>query len=431
MQGILHEFLNVSQLWRNAMLERVFKSEWIVQQLRSGPFADHIDDFVEGLTEQGYGLKNLPSRLGPISDFNRWLIAKRYSLEDLDESRIEEFIRYRVKRRPGSVRAGNIFTVNLLIAHLRDRRCLPPACPLPSENGEIQELILSYVQYLRGERGLCDSSIERFSNIARDFLLEVFETGEVCLERVTRRDILGFITRCGERFSSRGTQLVATALRSLLRFLVTTGAIASELAECIPSVRGWRAAHLPEFLTDKEVKQLLRTCDRRTAKGLRNYAMLLIMLRLGLRASEVLHLKLDDIDWRGGIIAVQGKRGRVETLPLPHDVGEALVAYIRRARPQCSSRNLFIRIRAPRRELNDSRSIGTIVRRALVAAGINSQSKGAHLLRYTAATRTLRQGAALFEVGDLLRHRSVDTTALYAKVDVTRLSEIATPWPTA
>ena len=219
--------------------------------------------------------------------------------------------------------------------------------------------------------------------------------------------------------------------RSFLQFLVMTGEIHCELAQCIPSLPGWRATHLPEFLTSDEVKRLLKTCDRRTLVGSRNYAILLLLVRLGLRASEVLNLTLDDLDWQRGELSVWCKGGKRSVFPLPHDVGEALVSYLRRARPRFSTRQVFIRVRAPYRGLRNPSNISSIVRRALFAAGINPKHKGAHLLRYTAATEALRAGATLYEVGDLLGHCSVDTTALYIKVDLARLSELAQPWPTA
>lgn len=412
------------------MLERVYKSRRMMQEFRQGPLGDHIDEFVSLLIEQGYSLKGLKRRLGPISDFNRWLINQGLKLQQLRESTIDEFVDYRTKRIPASVRRGGLRTLTQLIDLLRrDGRVPPPKPPAPSV-GPIERVLQSYSAYLRDEKGLATSWVKNCCRRAGDLLLKRFGEGPLELTNLTQNDVVSFLTCCGERYSSKHTQVIASALRSFLRFLRVNGNIGEGLAGCIPAVPAWRACHLPEFLTRKEVRLLLKTCKRRSAKGRRDYAILLLLVRLGLRASEVLHLTLDDIDWKGGEITIRGKGAQRVRLPLPCDVGEAIVAYIRWSRPACSCRNLFIRTRAPLRGLSNPSSISTIVRRAILAAGLNPQHKGAHLLRYTMATDCLRQGATLFEVGDLLGHCSSATTALYAKVDVARLSELALPWPT-
>ena len=191
----------------------------------------------------------------------------------------------------------------------------------------------------------------------------------------------------------------------------------------------WRAAYLPVFLVKSETKKLLRTCDRRTLKGRRNYAILLLLMHLGLRASEVLNLTLDNINWDMGELEIIGKGRKRRVLPLSDDVGTALTSYIRYARPKCLDRQVFIRSRAPYKSLGHPSSISMIVRKALIAAALKPQQMGALLLRYTAATETLRNGATLFEVGELLGHCSIDTTAIYTKIDVVALKELAKQWP--
>jgi len=221
---------------------------------------------------------------------------------------------------------------------------------------------------------------------------------------------------------------MVSSLRSFLQYLVMIGEIRAELANCIPAVPGWRAANLPVFLVKSESKKLLKTCDRRTTKGRRDYAILLLLMRLGLRASEVLNLTLDDINWDLGELNISGKGRKHRVLPLPVDVGKALAFYIRYVRPKCLYRQVFICVQPPYRCLGDSSTISTIVRRALIAADLHPRQKGAHLLRYTAAMDTLSNGATLFEVGELLGHCSIDTTAIYTKIDVAALRELAKPW---
>ena len=222
------------------------------------------------------------------------------------------------------------------------------------------------------------------------------------------------------------------ALRSFFRFLRWRGDIAIDLASSVPKVADWRLSALPKFLPADEVERLISCCPRGTVTGQRDYTLLLLLARLGLRAGEVVALTLDDIDWQAGELTVRGKGGREDRLPIPRDVGQAMATYLRQRRPRgCSTRRFFIRRRAPRRGFASSVAVCTIVRRALERAGIASPRKGAHLLRHSLATEMLRKGGSFAEIGEILRHRSVDTTAIYAKVDVTALQALAQPWPSA
>jgi len=296
-------------------------------------------------------------------------------------------------------------------------------------NKSIEAIIQAYEKYLDEDKGLCTSTILRNKNITRDFLYQQFGKNTFVSKKITQHIILTYIIKLKKHYKSKTIQSMVSALRSFLRYLVMIGKIRIELANCIPAVPGWRATHLPVFLVNSESKKLLKTCDRRTQKGRRNYAILLLLMRLGLRASEVLNLTLDDINWDLGELNINGKGRKYRVLPLPNDVGSALAFYIRYVRPACLDRQVFIRIQPPYRCLGDVSTIGTIVRRALIAAKLNPQQKGAHLLRYTAAMNTLSNGATLFEVGELLGHCSIDTTAIYTKIDVTALRELAKPWP--
>ena len=235
--------------------------------------------------------------------------------------------------------------------------------------------------------------------------------------------------RQARRYSSGRAKLFATALRSFFRFLLQRGAIAHDLAQAVPTVPNWRLTTLPRFMKAKDVDGPLQTCDRTTAKGQRDYAILLLLARLGLRAGEVAALTLDDLDWAAGELLIRGKSARHDRLPLPHEVGEALAIYLRHGRPPSAVRQVFIRMRAPRRGFSDGQAVGTIVRRTLVQAGLNPALKGAHLLRHSLATTLLHNGASLTEIGELLRHQNIETTRMYAKVDHGALRALALPWP--
>lgn len=293
----------------------------------------------------------------------------------------------------------------------------------------LETIVQAYGKYLDEDKGLCPVTILRNKQVIFDFLSKQFRKNPFIPKKISHKIVLTYIRKLKKRYKSKSIQLIVSALRSFLRYLVMIGKVRAELANCIPAVPGWRAAYLPVFLVKSESKKLLKTCDRRTTTGRRNYAILLLLLRLGLRASEVLNLTLDDISWDQGELNISGKGRKHRILPLPVDVGNALAFYIRYARPKCSVRQVFIRIQPPYRCLGNPSTISTIVRRALIVADLSPQQKGAHLLRYTAAMDTLSNGATLFEVGELLGHCSIDTTAIYTKIDVAALRELAKPWP--
>jgi site-specific recombinase XerD len=261
------------------------------------------------------------------------------------------------------------------------------------------------------------------------FLSEQFKNGKVKLSSLHATDVTGFVQRHARRLSPTRAKLLVGALRSFFRHLQQRGEISANLAACVPSVANWSFSALPRFLPAGAVQRVLQHCDQHTSVGKRNYAILLLLARLGLRACEVVALNLEDLDWDVGQITVKGKGGASVPLPLPSDVGEALAAYLRSGRPRCSSRRVFIRDRAPLTGFANSIAVSTLVMRALKKAGVNSARTGAHVFRHTLATDLLRQGCSLDEIGELLRHQSPNTTAIYAKVDLAALYTLALPWP--
>jgi len=293
----------------------------------------------------------------------------------------------------------------------------------------IETIVQAYGKYLDEDKGLCSVTILRNKQVIFDFLYKQFRKKPFIPKKISQKVILTYVRKLKKCYKPKSVQLIVSALRSFLRYLVMIGEIRAELANCIPAVPGWRSTHLPVFLVKSESKKLLKTCDRRTTTGRRNYAILILLLRLGLRASEVLNLTLDDINWDLGELNICGKGRKHRVLPLPVEVGNAIAFYIRYVRPKSLARQVFIRVQPPYKCLGNPSTISTIVRRALLAANLNPQQKGAHLLRYTAAMDTLSNGATLFEIGELLGHCSIDTTAIYTKIDVAALRELAKPWP--
>jgi site-specific recombinase XerD len=288
-------------------------------------------------------------------------------------------------------------------------------------------VIDSYVVYLTVERGLTAGTVRLYAQIASRCLDEWARLG-VDADALDAADVIGFVLAESKRSSTAVMKNVVTGLRSLLRFMFAKGLICRQLAAAVPSVAGWQMTSLPQALDPGQVRGLIASCDRETVVGRRDYAILLSLWRLGMRAGEVAALTLDDMDWRHGELVVRGKSRREERLPLPVDVGEALVASLRDRPSATAYVELFGRVRAPLGSLSTG-GIRWVVYSACDRAGV--VRVGPHVLRHTTATELLRSGSSLPEVAQVLRHRSVDTTAIYAKVDRVTLMAVAQPWPGA
>jgi site-specific recombinase XerD len=293
----------------------------------------------------------------------------------------------------------------------------------------VERCAQAFERYLREERGLVTATIVYYSSFIRCFLKDRFRTGPVALSRLCAGDVVGFVQRQAPLLHLRRAKLLTTALRSFLQYARYCGDLTVDLAAAVPVVANWSMTSLPRAIGPDQVRQLLAGVNRRTAIGRHDYAILLLLARLGLRSSEVLFLELDDINWSTGQLTVRGKRGRRSQLPLPVDVGKAMAAYLRRGRPESTSRRVFLRGRAPIRGIRGASGIGSIVRRCLRRAGVKAPTQGAHQFRHGLATEMLRQGASLSEIGEVLGHRDPQTTLIYAKVDIDALRELASPWP--
>lgn len=293
-----------------------------------------------------------------------------------------------------------------------------------------QQLAADYRRYLLEERGCSGWTLENYGRHIDRFVVQRFGTGPLKPSRLQARDIVAFVQNNPHRHSRGHTLQVVTALRSFLRFLHYRGYSASDLAQAVPAVAHWRMADLPKHLPAEAVQKVLDSCDPTTAVGRRNHAILLLLARLGLRAGEIIALQLEDIDWENAQLTIRSKKGRGwARLPLPADVGKALARYLEQGRPSCSCRNVFVRMVAPYERLSNSPVISVLTRNALKKAGVESARKGAHLFRHSLATAMLRQGASLDEIGQVLRHKDPDTTAIYAKVDLDALCRLAIVWP--
>jgi site-specific recombinase XerD len=388
----------------------------------TGPLERYAAGFVAELVEAGYRPNAAAVQLRLLKHLSGWLEQEQIDPGALREPQLERFRREHLAR-VASLRIGQGLV--RLLGYLRSLGVVPPAV-LPARS-TVEVLLDRYREHLLVERGVTVETARGYVDLVQPFVVTRVHDGELDLASLTPADVLGFVLAgCRDRPQRSGKMLV-TALRSLLVFLHVEGMIARPLAPVVPSVAFWRLQGLPRGLDADRVRALLESCDTDTANGRRDLAILSLLVRLGMRRGEVARLRLDDIDWRAGELLVRGKGPRVERLPLPSDVGEALVAYLRDGRPTgAETRAVFMRVRAPRAAMTPH-GITQVVVSASKRAGLEEVT--AHRLRHTAASELLRHGAPLREIGQLLRHRTELTTTIYAKVDRDRLRELALPWP--
>jgi site-specific recombinase XerD len=387
------------------------------------PLEDHLRTFAASLLDSGYRKRTIQDKLYLLSSLGWWFGHSKRGVSQLDEHLVEVFAKH--KRR---VHRADLTTLRQFVDHLRKLNVIPHPKLVP-DRSPLADILNAYGQYLRSERGLIPVTIREYQSYARKFLVERFQRSSLVLEALKARDIFDFVLRHCRSLRIKRAQLMTTAFRSFLRFLFQKGEIGTDLAASVPSVPDWRQAAVPKYLTPEEVQRVLGACNRRTASGRRDYVILLMLARLGLRAGEVVSLQLDDIDWRAGEILIRGKGLRHDRMPLPNDVGKALASYLRRDRPACQSRRVFVRMNAPHRGFAACATLPTIVRSAIERANLHPPSKGAHILRHSLATSMLRSGATMGEIGEVLRHRNLNTTEIYAKVDFNGLRSLAHPWP--
>ncbi len=395
-------------------------------RFQTGQLGIHLPAYANLLQQRGYTYEAGWEKIRQLRRFSRWLGRKKICVEMLDEQAIGRYLAARA--RNGAQPNGEGVTFNLMLQHLRQARIIT-AYSSAVEPSPAEAIILNYRQYLLSERSLGLATVDGYTAIIRRFLSGYFPDGKFEPQKLKAADINQHVQQATTRMGRRACQHMTTALRSLLRFLLMKGQLKINLANAVPKVASWRLSELPRYLESAEVEKILKVCDRRTGKGKRNYAILLLLARLGLRAGEVIKLKLDDIDWSAGEVCICGKGARIDRLPLLQDVGAAIADYLQKARPRCSSRCVFVHARAPYEGFaSPSNGISCLVRRALNRAKLNPPHKGAHILRHSLATRMLNNGASLLQIGQVLRHKTIQTTEIYAKVDLIALRKLAQPW---
>ena len=389
----------------------------------TGPLAPFQDAIWTDLLRRGYSPLSAKNLLRVTAHLSRWMDAEGLCPQDLTEDRLQAFISHRIDC--GYTCWRTLRGIEPILVPLRDQGMVPPPESPPEENTALAQLLREYETYLREHRGLAPSTTLHSLRTADRFFSDVGVCDLEAVGQLSTADISGFVLRQANSMAIGSAKLMVTDLRSLLRFLHMRG-LCDDLSAAAPAVAGHRLARLPRHIPWQEVQQLLDSCDLGTAVGKRDHAILLLLSRLGLRAGEVAALELSDMHWASAKILVRGKGSQYDWLPLPQDVGEAVVRYLQEARPPTTSRRVFLRAKAPFLDLSCG-AIKAVVRWASRRAHLPSRS--AHQLRHTAATQMLRAGVSLQGVAEVLRHQSLSTTAIYAKVDHLSLRPLARPWP--
>lgn len=391
-----------------------------------GVFEPYLESFTTKLTGLGYCTAVVRQKRAAVSTFARWAVAEGYDIATIVDATLEAFLGAS-QASDASAKSSRRCTLMGFLEHLRAEGATLRPKP---ERDQTYAAVLQerYESYLLCERGLAAGTVANYRWYVGEFIRHHFETSLVpAPSDLDAQHVREFLVARTRTLMPRTAQLASTALRSFLRFLFLRGETLRDLALAIPTVPSRRQAPVHPYLRPEEVERLIDGCDRKTANGRRDHAILLLLARLGLRACEVAALELGDLHWRCGEVLVRGKGQQLQRLPLLPDVGSALALYLRRGRPKSECRNVFLRNEAPRVGLGAD-GVGFVVRRALARAGLRPPRRGSHLLRFSLATTMIRRGASMAEIGEVLRHRSADTTEIYAKVDFEALRAVALPW---
>jgi site-specific recombinase XerD len=405
----------------------IVSEDVVLSRPLEGPLSAHIAGFEKWAHDEGYALYSRKRQVLLAACFSRWLGQERVSLGRVTSGHVVRYLRFRARHL--KICRGDAPALRQFIDFLR-RRGVIPAERIQSHLLPVEQVVQEFERYLLDDRALAQSTAVHYSSFVRGFLAGRFCRGPVKLSQLCAGDVVRFVQRQARRLHLKQAKLLTTALRSFLHYLRYRGEILHDLSGAVPTVANWSMTSIPRAIPPDLVRRLLASIDRHTALGQRDYAILLLLARLGLRGGEVARIELEDIDWNTGSIRVRRKGGHESVLPLPTDVGAAITAYLRQGRPRNSnSRRVFLRCRAPFRGFRGPVAIASLVQHNLARAGIKAPTNGAHQFRHGLATDMLRHGASLTEIGEVLGHRSPETTRIYTKVDLNALRPLALPWP--
>jgi site-specific recombinase XerD len=408
------------------MLEFYIDSEAKLRQLRQCPVGKYLDDFAQWLQSSGYKQRSAQLTLRAAAHFGHWVLEHAGPIEQADDELIDTFARHLpgcacshgFQGRDNYHAAG----ARRFLTHLRTVGTVPPPAvePVP-----MAPLAKQFGNWMRQHRGVTEGTLANYLPLVQEFLATLGDDTSA----YDASQVRGFILAVSSHHGETRTRSTVNAVRMFLRFLAVYGHCSPDLVAAVPGIARWRLASLPRYIDAADIERLIAVCNPDCVAGSRDRAIILLLVRLGLRAGDVRDLLLADIDWSHGRIRVMGK-GRCESwLPLPQEVGDAVWHYLERFRPRIDDEHVFLRVYAPLGPLPSSGPISKVVRRAIQRAGIKAPSMGAHVLRHSAATALLRQGVSLDIIGAVLRHRCIESTAHYAKVDAALLQIVTQPWP--
>jgi len=409
-------------------MEQSGEKLWSLLRPPQGPLVPYLDAYVRRLSEQGFGRRTIAPQILLVANFSRWLKANHIRLECVTDEHAQRFLR-RLDRQQ-SISKGCFASLRRFMVLLHQMGAIGDT-PTPCVTVTPLELVVNaYGQDLLQAQGLSQATYRQYIPFIEDFLEARYGSDCVDLSKLSSADVVEFIKRQATRLSPPRAKCATIALRSFLRYLRYRGEIALDLAAAVPMVPNWSMTGIPRAMDPDHVRAVLASCKRETTVGCRDYAILMLLTRLGLRSGEIVTLTLDSIDWEHGCLTVVGSKvGSSSQLPLPADVGQAIADYLQRSRPHSTCRALFLRATAPIQGFGSQTSIGSLIIAAIARGGITTRHAGAHQFRHALACEMLRQGATLTEIGSLLRHQHSKTTGIYAKVDFKALRPLSLPWP--
>lgn len=410
------------------MLSHFFDSPVRIQEILSCPFGAQLDEFADYLLKNGYAEISARRHIRSAEHIAHWASKNGLPISELDDSALKRFGVHLRRCRCGQFSRAHPVDIlagaRLFLRH--SQGVSAPAVRTSEPADQTPVLLQSFCEWMRENRGTSAQTLYNYGLPIGELIRRYGED----LNTLDARGLRNFVLKQSRTTGRAGAKRCTTALRMFLRFLISEGRCRASLLDAIPVLAHWRLSSLPRYLPPEDVECLIDSCDLSSPVGKRDRAILVLLARLGLRAGDIVQLRLHDIDWKGAWIHVSGKNRRQTRLPLTQEVGEAIVAYVQNARPSADTDALFLRSRAPFRAFASHGAVSVLVARAIRRAGIKRPGRGAaHLLRHSVASAMLRQGASLQDVSALLRHRCIETTQIYAKVDVTALQQIAQPWP--
>ncbi len=414
------------------MIQSLYVQAKTKQQLVDGPLGPYLESIVQVLHLEEYKEETIRHYLRNTDLFGRWMAKQEIPVEAVDETTVKQYIssfkRLKHPTRANGCLPENARGIQKILDILRQQRIVPKAIP-PEPSTAAERCLKEYSDHLEHEAGLASGTRHNYLRYAKVLTDTRFGITEPDWGALSADDVTGFVCEQSGRLKGSSTQSPVTATRSFLRFLTFKGAVHSGLIGAVPTVRRYKQTSLPNYLSQEQVARALVSFDENTSLGKRNHAIIILLVRFGLRAGEVARLRLEDIDWQEGRVLIHaGKSACERCLPLPQDVGDTLSTYLQQARPQSNYRELFLRTRAPHTPLK-SRAVSSIARQLLQRLGVTGVRLGSHLFRHTAATQMVQNGVSFKEIADVLGHACLDTTFIYAKLDLPTLARVALPWP--